>query len=307
MSEQPVIEQSATEPPATEQSAPEQPVPGQPAEQPAGAAPHPAEVWAVPAHLVPPVRPKRTWLRTALRWTIAAVVCAAVAVGTLVAVSLPRRTDIPGLKTPADTRYTFPRLKLPALPPKALTPAQGRKADGNPDHAADLRKLVLPAPLGAKPVKGFLPDSTGWYPVASYIKAMGGGTRLGAEFSEVGMRHIAARAWTGPDGVRTEIYLLQFRSDLDTSNAYLADLDGSTRPTIGKDLRSDVTKELPGLLTSTDFTTLSQRAGSGEQAVRMGLVDVGEVEAVIVMSDPKAVPLVNFRQVVTLQGELLQG
>ncbi|MHA6761695.1 hypothetical protein [Streptacidiphilus sp. PAMC 29251] len=294
----PVTEPPVTEPPVTELPAP--PAPPVPAQY------DPATVWAVPAHLAPAPPRDRRWLRTALRWTTAAVVCVAVGVGTAVAVTAPRRTDIPGLKTPADSRYTFPQLTLPALPPKALTPDQGEDATGDPDHAADLRKLLLPAPLGAKTVKGFLPDPSGWYPAASYIKDMGGKPELSSEFSAFGLRHIAARAWVAADGTRTTVYLLQVRADGDAGTVFDGDT-ASTRPTGVTGLVEDGSTVIPGLVYGVRSDLLAQPASHNGQAVRMGYLLHGDVEAVVVMSNPKAVPLVNFEQVVSLQGELLQG
>ena len=292
-----------SEQPVTDRPAAEQPVTGPP---PAPVSHDLVNVWAVPPHLAPSPPRDRAWIRTALRWTTAVVVCVAVGVGTVVAVTAPRRTDIPGLKTPSDNRYTFPHLALPALPPKAVTPAQGVAATGEANHAADLRKLLLPAPLGAKTVKGFLPDTTGWYPAASYIKDMGGKPELTSEFSAFGLRHIAARAWVAADGTRTTVYLLQFPDGIDVGTVFDGD-SASTRPKDVTALVADGSLVFPGLEGSARTTVLAQPAGHGGRSVRMAYVQVGDVEAVIVMSDPKAVPLVNFRQVVTLQGELLQG
>ncbi len=160
--------------------------------------------------------------------------------------------------------------------------------------------------MGAKTDPALVLDPSGWYPTASYLKTMGNNALLRSEFSEYGMRHIAARAWIGPDGVRTEVYLLGFRSDNDASYVYLSDLN-ATRPTIAKSLDTDPPVSPPGLLDAVEFTTLSQKSAAGRPAVRMALFNLGDVEAVVVMSSPKTVPLVNFRQVTTLQGELLQG
>ncbi|MFC1417954.1 hypothetical protein [Streptacidiphilus cavernicola] len=324
MSEQPLAEQAAVAatpppaaatPPAAQEAqatapAAAQPDPETPATTPPAApAPYdPANTWAVPAQLIPPPasRRPRTWVRTALRWTVATVVCAAVGVGTAVAVTTPRRTDIPGLKTPADSRYTFPRLALPALPPKAITPSQGQNTTGHPDHAADLRKLLLPAPVGATSDKSVALDPSGWYPTASYLKAMGNNTQLGAELNEYGIRHITARAWTGADGVRTQIYLLGFRDDNSASFVYLDDL-ANTRPVVATGLDTDPSVDISGLTYNNQLTTLSQKAAKGRPAVRMAYLNIGDIEAVIVMSSPKAVPELNFRQVLTLQAELLQG
>lgn len=307
----PATEQPATEPSATEPSATEPPaaVPSGPAVPPPapGVAPYdPAQVWAVPPVLLPPVRRDRRWVRTALRWTAAAVVCAVVGTGTAFGVMAPKRTDVPGLKTPADSRYVFPQLALPPLPPKASTPEQGQTTLGHPEHAADLRKLLLPAPLGAKVQSSFLPDASGWYPVSSYLNDFGSNDQLRSELNDYAVRHIAAESWTTADGVRTQVYLLGFRSDGDASFVYLEDTT-DIRPAGATSMSTDSTIGFEGLLPATQTQSLVQPVGPGRPAIRVGLINLGEVEAVVVMSSPKTVPLLNFRQVVSLQGELLQG
>jgi hypothetical protein len=313
MSEQPTPAPSApadAQPTISAPSAPSAPADAQP-QPPTPPGPpvgpyDPANVWAVPPFLAPPVRRDRAAVRTVLRWSTAAVLCLAVGVGTAFAVLAPRRTDLPGLRTPGDGRYAFPALKLPALPPKASTPAQGKAVNGDPDHAANLTGLLLPAPLGAKSDPSPSSDPGGWYPLSSYLADMGNSTQLGSDFNEFGLRHITARAWTGADGVRTVVYLLGFRTDSDASAVYLDDLSG-TRPTAGTLLDTDPSATFPGLLDITRATSLSQNSSQGRSAMRVAFMTTGDVEAVVVMSDARAVPLVNFQQVVALQGELLQG
>jgi hypothetical protein len=256
-------------------------------------------VGAVPPGYAPPPRaprPPRPWLRTALRWGIASAICVAVALVGTVALQVPARTDLPGLKTPADGRYTFPPLALPDPPPGTAAP----------DRAADPRQLLLPLPAGAVPVRGFLPDASGWYPAHTYSAQFEGAADLQGIFDEYGLRHIAARAWTTPDGVRTEVYLLGFRSSAGASAAYLSNMSGS-HPLRQSVFSMDSTPAFPGVQSSTQQSVLSQDPVQGRQSVQVALLQTGDVEAVVIMSSTRAVPTVDFRQVVGLQGELLQG
>ncbi|MEY9965558.1 hypothetical protein ABIA33_003604 [Streptacidiphilus sp. MAP12-16] len=260
----------------------------------------PAAVWAVPPNLAPPVRRKRPWVRTTLRWTTAVVVCAAVGTGTAFGVMAPRRTDVPGLKTPADARYAFPALKLPRLPSNAAN----QTATGSMVHLADLRQLLLPAPAGAQPDPKF-PGLHGWYPLAAYTAQFGNGTVLSGKLTENGIRHIAATAWTMPDGTRTEIYLLGFRSDRSASSIYNYD-SVSTLPSSAPGAITDLGGAAYSGVDSSYLTVKAQAGGGLDKAVRFDFLSEGDVEAVIVMTNPKAVPVVANEQVAVLQHELLQ-
>jgi len=264
----------------------------------------PTTVWAVPPHLLtPPGRP-RPWLRTALRWSAAAGVFLVVGAITAACMLVPARTDLPGLKTPSDQRYSFPPLKLPALPPGADGPNEQNTTNGEQTHAADLRKLLLPAPVGAKPDLSY-PGTTGWYSPTAYAAKFDDTSNLLAEFADSGLRHIAATAWTGPDGTRTEIYLLAYRSDATVSSTFSYDSSDShllAAPYISVDGEID----FPGI-DSSAVTAESQPPAGGGLSADVAFVDCADVEAVVVMSNPHRVNPVTFTQVVTLQNELLQG
>jgi hypothetical protein len=236
------------------------------------------------------------------------VLCLAVGTGTAFGVMAPRRTDVPGLATPADSRYTFPPLSLPPLPSNSFAPTD-KVHNSEQLHSVDLRKLLLPAPVGAKPDASY-PSGHGWYPTAAYVGHFGTGTGLGPKLADAGVRHIAATAWTGPDGVRTEVYLLAFRSGGSAGAAYQNDVVG-TRPAQADDLSADDLSANNGAvlpaLTSTQAALLGPAGGSTGAPVRMAILANSEIEAVVIMTAPKSVPLLNFQQVVTLQGELLQG
>jgi hypothetical protein len=263
-----------------------------------------ASVWAVPPDLLPAAPRNRTWLRTALRWTTAVVVCAAVGTGTAFAVMAPRRTDIPGLRTPTDGRYVFPALTLPALPSGAVGPAEGSTGSDEGLHAADLRKLLLAAPVGAQ-VDASYPGASGWYPVATFGQKFGYVPTLAQRLQDDGARHVAATAWKGPDGTRTEILLVQLRSYNTASDLY--QLVCGTAPDLAPNAVTDPAFALPDVSGGTLYTSRAGDAQPGHAAARITCVQSGDVAAVIVMTNPVRVNPVVTEQVATLQAELLLG
>ena len=82
-------------------------------------------------------------------------------------------------------------------------------------HHADLRTLLLPEPEGAVNDPHF-PGTKGWLDPAAYVAVRSSDAahrkKDVAYLNDEGLRHIAARAWTMPDGTRAEVYLLQFIS-----------------------------------------------------------------------------------------------
>ena len=277
-----------------------------PAPVPAPVAPQfdPSTVWAVPSQLLPAPARDRTWLRTAARWTIATVVCAAVGTGTAFAVAAPRRTDIPGLRTPTDGRYAFPALTLPALPSGAVGPAEQTSHGSEEAHSADLRQLLLPMPVGGQADASY-PGRSGWYSTAAFAKKFADASGVAKHLQDDGVRHIAATAWTGPDGTRTEIYLLQFRSSSST-----ADLNGlacDTSPAVAPDALVDPEFAAPDIPAGTFVAGRAGDAQGGHPAARVTCLDHGEVAAVVMMTNPSKVNPVVAQQVATLQAELLLG
>ncbi|MFJ7248951.1 hypothetical protein ACIQWA_30740 [Kitasatospora sp. NPDC098652] len=89
--------------------------------------------------------------KAAVRWGCAVLVFALAGTGTALAVTAPERTDIPGLATAGDGRYTFPPLALPPLPSGKAAPNLKDKSKDKSTavHLADLRYLLLPAPKEA--------------------------------------------------------------------------------------------------------------------------------------------------------------
>ncbi|MFF7214452.1 hypothetical protein ACFZAU_28600 [Streptomyces sp. NPDC008238] len=302
-----VAEAEAVSPDASPAAEPE-PVPadGVPAEAatPEGATPEAA----TPAAVVPvrrkPLRERRV-LRAALRWTAAVVVFAALGGAAAYAVTQPERTEIPGLETPDDGRWTYPALKLPKLPagePRALDTEQNRPRR----HYADVRTLLLPAPAGAKVDKDF-PGATGWLPTGDFLELYPKGDRkkLGAALEQNTLRHIAARAWTMGDGTRAEVYLLQFATagySGDAKDTFVVDGTPAQADSADYDKEWESTWLDDPELHPSLFDEDKPR---GAEHVRYGYVQAGDVLAVVVLSKAGTQPAVPFHQTVLLQAQLL--
>ncbi|MGW6917846.1 hypothetical protein ACWGB8_29075 [Kitasatospora sp. NPDC054939] len=314
------------------------------------------DAWAAPA--VPPETPEERAARrsrarhAALRWGAAVLVFATAGAGTAFAVTRPERTDIPGLRTAGDGRYTFPALVLPPLP-------SGRPAPGGPDsrsrHAADLRHLLLPAPKeaggslapvvfpsptapaptapaggtdptadptagsaspGAASPGGPASTSAGGpaapvSPVADWVRCEDAAAeqKVPAELSlllvENACRASTVREWTAADGTRTQIRLLQFASSYEAWEVYT----GLRSKGVLKDLvdaKAAGTRDwdvVPRVELSARESTAT--GAGGDATGRMAYLSAGDVVGVVVMGNPKGVPAAAFRQVVTLQSDLL--
>ncbi|MFB8237069.1 hypothetical protein ACFC58_11025 [Kitasatospora purpeofusca] len=273
--------------------------------------------------------------RAAVRWGAAVAVCALAGTGTALAVTAQERTDLPGLATPKDGRYTFPALTLPQLPSGKAVPKENTNR-----HAAPLRGLLLPVPVeaggsltpSAAPAAGgrgsaspspspsapatesATPSGT---PSASGTPLAGGAEdrvacdAVAAEWSDPGVlralllqhacRDATVREWTAADGTRTQIRLLSFGS---RAEAW---------PLFDRLQTRGALKDAPALehgdTTGWDAVPgveLAVRELSGAPSgTRVALLSAGDVTGVITMTNPKGVPTAAFRQVVTLQSDLL--
>ena len=236
-----------------------------------------------------PPKPKRhfPW-----RWVGAVVVTLAVGAGCAFAVMAPKRTDLPGLATAADGRYTFAPLSLPTLAPGQADPTASANAGGQ--HVADIRKLLLPAPEGAV-ADHSLPGATGWVSFADTVTLLGGTSQSKKQLGTDGWRHTAGVAWKTPDGADTKIYLVQFidsQADSDASSAL--DLFGGAGG-------SSQTFNGPGTSTVT-YTKMV----SGSTITWYGEVQVLDTELLIEFTAPNTVGIAPFEQETDLQVELLR-
>lgn len=260
-----------------------------------------------------PLRPgagrDRRVLRAALRWTAAVVVLAAVGAGSAYGITRVERTDLPGLATEPDGRWTYPELTKPPLP----SHSPGPFAEANPagSHHADLRALVLPAPEGATEDKA-LRGADGWLATEDYLAEYAreeDREELGQKLVDTGLRHIAARGWTTPDGVRTRVYLLRFDTAEVVDTQFASEVVAYTDPprqvrgadAVTYDEDFPEAAAVPGV----ERTAYVEAKPYGAEQVRQAYLTAGDVFAVILQSRKGGAPAVPFQQTVTLQSQLL--
>ncbi|MFJ4851173.1 hypothetical protein [Streptomyces sp. NPDC088733] len=301
------VEPQVAEPAAVEPTHEEPQVAEPAAVEGTSAEPAPADgVAPLPVPASPPRRRlrDRRGLRAAARWTAALLVFGVLGGAAAYGVTQPERTEIPGLRTPDDGRWTYPALKLPKLPEGAPRPMDAQhNAAGR--HYADPRTLLLPAPAGAKVDRTF-PDRTGWLPTADFVKVFQTSYRaeLTRTLAQDTLRHIAARAWTAQDGTRTEVYLLQFATQAYAreTNAGLA-MSGT--PAQAASTAHDEDWGFSDVLAGQSADVFDESEPRGPQHVRVAYVQAGDTVAVILLSKAGTQPAVPFHQTVKLQAQLL--
>ncbi|MEU3982955.1 hypothetical protein AB0F77_23200 [Streptomyces sp. NPDC026672] len=318
--QQPQAERQETERQEIERQEAEQPLPDVP-EPPAADAPEPvaAAGAGVPPTLPPTLPPSppqapapkkdRRALRAALRWTAAVVVFASVGAGTAYGISRMERTDVPGLATGSDGRWNYPELRKPPLP--AGSPGPLAEANKAGTHYADLRSLLLPAPEGATENRA-LRGRNGWLATKDFLAEYPGkedrGT-IGQTLTDYGLRHVAARGWTAPDGTSTRVYLLQFGTAVVADRVLGSELTDYRLPRFP--VRGGGTYEhdeaFPEAAEAEDITFVpyTEARPYGAEQVRGAYVGAGDTLAVIVQSRRGTVPAVPFQQTVALQSRLL--
>ncbi|MFE1954385.1 hypothetical protein ACFW9D_28400 [Streptomyces sp. NPDC059524] len=253
----------------------------------------------------PAQKKDRRVLRAVLRWTAAVLVLAAAGAGSAYGVIASDRGDLPGLATESDGRWEYPRIERPPLPEGAPAPF----AEGNlrEEHFADLRALVLPAPKGAIADRK-LTGHDGWLDTDRYLAEYDKEHRreLAEALRDGGLRHVAARGWTMPDGTRTRVYLLRFNSGA-FARDYRRNLTSNGALPAGVE-RVDPDHELRNNTTAVRFTYLrvfGEQRPYGKERVRFAYIDAGDVMALVVQSDDGHTPAVPFHQTVALQNQLL--
>ncbi|MFJ8012532.1 hypothetical protein [Streptomyces sp. NPDC096339] len=275
---------------------------------------------------VPTPGPKdRRKLRAALRWTAAALVFAVVGAGTAYGITRSERTDLPGLSTLPDGRWTYPAQARPELPAGAPVPAGSDNPDGT--HYADLHGLLLTAPEGAKPDEGLKADKDGVVTPDAFLEEYPAESRprLKESFEWEGVRKIVGRGWTMPDGTRSRVYLLRFHSS-DFVGAFGGcalgtSLNGAAALSLDPVWVKAKTKERSDLGTigvgATGTGIGSGRAGGpeanvyeetkpfGDEQTRLGCLQAGDVQAVIIQTRKGGAAVVPFHQTLILQAQLL--
>lgn len=271
--------------------------PGAPAAEAAGASAGPA-----------PAAPKdRRKLRAVLRWTAAVLVFGVAGAGTAYGIARPERTDVPGLSTKSDGRWAYPVLARPTPPPGAPLPF----APDNPNgiHYADLTQLLLPAPQGSAPDAGLKLEKDSAVTVDTFLEEYEPSARdkMRVQFDVDGLRQIAARGWTTPDGTRTRVYLLRYHAsgfaDRFKGCGFGMDLNGvkalDSDEVWGKAKVKQVSPALDGI------KVMEEVAPFGDEQTRIGCLDSGDIRAVILQSRKGGAAAVPLHQAVILQDQLL--
>lgn len=290
----------------TETERPERPVP-----EPVAPAlpPPPADPPAVPAPAPAAPAKARGALRAALRWTAAVAVFAVAGTGTAYGITRLDRTDLPGLATASDGRWDYPELTRPPLPAGSPGPLAAANRTGT--HYADPRALLLPAPEGATAAPA--PRAAdGWLATKDFLARYTGEDNrreLGQKLTDHGLRHIAARGWTTPDGTRTRIELLQFDTAAVADDLLENNLIGAAAPTYvvrGADYYElDETFPSKARVEGVTLAPYAETEPYGAEQVRQAYLAAGDTVAVITQSRRGGADAVPFRQTVTLQTELL--
>ncbi|MFJ9022440.1 hypothetical protein ACIRPU_21100 [Streptomyces sp. NPDC102259] len=264
-----------------------------------------------PAAPQAPAAPKdRRVLRALSRWAAVVTVFAALGAGTAYGIASVERTDVPGLATESDGRWAYPEITVPPLPSGSPRPFDTK--NWAQSHYADLRALLLPAPEGATDDKT-LRGADGWLPTKDFLtvfEAKEDRDDVGQLLTDYGLRHIAARGWTTPDGTDTRVYLLQFDTgtvadklygELTTYGAPLHAVRGATE--------AEFDDEYP---TAADFDSMSVMRYSydevkpyGAEHLRQAYLRAGDVVALVLQSRKGTAAAVPFQQTVTLQSQLL--
>ncbi|WP_329020757.1 hypothetical protein [Streptomyces sp. NBC_00690] len=280
------------------------------AAEPASAPTAPVEPQTQPvAPGTTPAAPRsRRVLRTAGRWSVALLLCAGLATGTAYGITAMERTDVPGLATESDGRWEYPKLTLPALPQGSPRPFTHTNA--GEIHHADLRKLLLPAPKGARPDQK-LPG--GWVTPDRFADELESvhQAELKTALVDYGLRHIAGRGWTMPDGTSARTYLLRFDSG-DTAAAFKMDHFGGTDyPSVrlAEETLSepDLSWKDPGQnspLSELVDVFVEMKPAAGVH-VRQAYVLAGDTIGLVVHAKEGNAAAVPFHQTVALQMQLL--
>ncbi|MFE1316544.1 hypothetical protein [Kitasatospora phosalacinea] len=242
-----------------------------------------------------------------------------------VLVTLPERTDVPGLATPNDGRYAFPELTLPPLPVGASAPSDSELRT----HAADLRALLLPLPAGAvattpsatpsaspsaspspstspstsPSAQPSLPPVAGRWIPCDRDAMLATDDAYALRLTTDACRGAAAQGWTAADGTRTELRLFRFGSG-DEAADYFAGARTMNRTKDVGATRLDDDGVYPIAAGQADVRLSEERSG-GAPTGSLCWLQSGDVVALVQMTNPHGVPAQAFRQVVALQSSLL--
>ncbi|MFH8614646.1 hypothetical protein ACH4E8_06135 [Streptomyces sp. NPDC017979] len=256
---------------------------------------------------VPAARDRRV-LRAVGRWSTALLLCLGLGAGTAYGIGSMEREDVPGLATDDDGRWTYPKLSLPALPKGSPRPFSQQSDAGI--HHADLRKLLLPAPEGARQDKKL---TGGWTTREQFLSEYTeeARPRIRLALTEYAVRHVAARGWTMPDGTASRIYLLRF-NHADTALRFAYEGPGSYdnsdagQPLKGTlPMKEDVTWDTLGGTPGISAYPFLEPGDGGATHTRQAYVHAGDTLALVVQEKKGGAAVVPFHQTLVLQSQLL--
>lgn len=254
-----------------------------------------------------PAPKDRRVLRAVARWSAALVLCGGLGAGVATYLSSLDRGEVPGLATESDGRWDYPELRLPALHKGEPVPRASANTAGR--HYADPRDLVLPAPAGSRPDAAL---SGGIVPEEKYLAEYpkDDRARLALALEDYGLRQVAARGWTMPDGTHSRVYLLRFGSAGLVGSFADQALELGGVP--GIQPRGSGSSDMdPGWTAPAsdarlgDFFVYAEAKPYGARQVRHGYIASGDTLALVVQDSAGATPAVPFRQTLILQTQLL--
>ncbi|GAA3096136.1 hypothetical protein ACFQFR_17315 [Streptomyces goshikiensis] len=186
-------------------------------------------------------------------------------------------------------------------------PFAADNADGI--HYAGLTQLLLPAPRGAAPDAKLKLEKDSVVAVDTFLEEYEPTARekMKQAFTDEGLRQIVGRGWTTPDGTRTRVYLLRFHSS-GFVNAFTGcgrDMNLSGVNRIDADPDWSKAKLAQSAPDSNERQLFEEVPPVGDEQVKAGCIQSGDVQAVILQSRKDAVAAVPFHQTVILQNQLL--
>jgi hypothetical protein len=152
-----------------------------------------------------------------------------------------------------------------------------------------------------------VPKEDGWESVADFDSSLTG-TDAANHLYDEGLRHIARRGWSTPDGQHTVVELLQF-PDHQAAFAVQGMLDSTTPKKAGQQRNVVPQLTVPSFGDATfnvalrTFDAVDGLPGKEERRVVFGS---GDVIAIVTATAPGTVPDVPTEQVVLLEAQMLR-